>query len=163
MAHDWRSAYLRQAKSDYALFLMLTEANAPLCHRLHYLQMATEKMSKGLLTPPGGPRFARSHNALVNFMIVAKVRHDIREASHFKSRTQFIAYIDSLIDTGRRIEDLSPEGDDHPNPEYPWEVQGRIVVPIEYAFANLDLNSPKMIKLLQFVHDCFSAMEAEGK
>lgn len=54
MANDWRGAYFQQAKSDYSLLLLIKEINdVPLCQKLHYLQMTTEKMSKGFLTPVG--------------------------------------------------------------------------------------------------------------
>lgn len=53
MAKDWRSAYFQQAKSDFQLFEKIVgQADVPLCQKLHYLQMATEKMSKGFLTKP---------------------------------------------------------------------------------------------------------------
>ena len=74
---DWRTAYLEQAKSDYAMLLKLNQEEAPLCHRLHYLQMTTEKMAKGFLTPKGGARYPKTHNALVvNFVKLAEKRPD---------------------------------------------------------------------------------------
>jgi hypothetical protein len=46
----WREAFRQQALSDYAVFRHLTRvADIPVCHRLHYLQMATEKLAKSLL------------------------------------------------------------------------------------------------------------------
>lgn len=68
MPHDWRSSYLTQAKADYAIFRLLEKENSPLCHRLHYLQMTTEKLAKGLLTPVGGVRYAKTHDAFLTFV-----------------------------------------------------------------------------------------------
>ena len=155
MAWDWRSSYLEQAKSDYAMFSLIRN-QAPLCQSLHYLQMATEKMAKGFLTRPGGSRYGRTHDAFVRFMRASKARLEFQTASRFTRSSQFIAYVDSLLDIAQRIEDLSPDGEDHPNPEYPWETNGMIVIPLEYPFTELALDGPKIIKLLQFIDDCFT-------
>ena len=153
---DWRTAYLTQAKSDYAMPLKLNREEALLCHRLHYLQMATEKLAKGFLTPSGGARYPRTHNAFADFVKIADRRPDLRVASHFTKRSQFAAYIASLLETAKKVESLSPDGEDHSNPEYPWEEKGVIMLPTEYPFADLDLRSRKMVKLLQFIDDCFT-------
>jgi hypothetical protein len=42
----WRDAFLKQAHSDYSVYKKLNELRLPLCHKLHYLQMATEKLAK---------------------------------------------------------------------------------------------------------------------
>ena len=69
MAMDWRTAYFQQARSDYDMLLrLLKEENVPECQRLHYLQMATEKLAKGFLTQPGGPRYPKVHDAFVRFV-----------------------------------------------------------------------------------------------
>ncbi len=155
MPWDWRTSYLEQAKSDYAMFKM-ARTDVPLCQSLHYLQMTTEKMAKGFLTRPGGPRYAKTHDAFIKFMRVARTRPEFRAASGFTDTSQFTAYVTSLLETAQQVENLSPEGDDHPNPEYPWEAGGIILVPTEYAFAGLTLENPKMIKLLQFIDDCLT-------
>lgn len=72
--------------------------------------------------------------------------------------SQYVAYLDGLRDLAQKIEDLSPDGGDHPNPEYPWEQNGSIIVPVSYAFPDLDLRqqSAKMAKLLKFIAACFT-------
>ncbi len=153
---NWRTAYLTQAKSDYAMLLKLIREEAPLCHRLHYLQMTTEKMAKGFLTNRNDPRYEKTHDAFVKFVRISKSRPEFRAASRFTQARQFAKYVDSFANTAQKVEDLSPEGDDHPNPEYPWEENGIILLPTEYAFGDLALENPKMIKLLQFIDDCFT-------
>lgn len=153
---DWRTAYLTQAKSDYAMLLKLIREEAPLCHRLHYLQMTTEKMAKGFLTNKGGPRYAKTHDAFVKFVRLAGGRPEFLAASHFTQAGSFAAYVASLLDTAQNVENLSPDGGDHANPEYPWEEQGAILSPTQYAFNDLVLENPKMVKLLQFIADCFT-------
>jgi hypothetical protein len=79
MASSWREAFYLQARSDYDLLLLLNEQGAPLCHRLHYLQMATEKLAKGFQSDPAtNNRPIRSHAAFVRFMQLAKSRPELR-------------------------------------------------------------------------------------
>lgn len=153
MANPWREAYLRQARSDYETFKQLTEAH--LCHRLHYLQMATEKMAKGFLCDPSGPdRPKNVHQAFSKFMRVARTIPRLSRVCGFPP-SQFKMYLESLTPLAAEIEALAPTGPDHPNPEYPWEENGVVVVPVEYAFPNLSLARPKMLKMLEFIGRCF--------
>jgi len=152
---DWRTAYLEQAFSDFTILQKLIQDGAPLCHQLHYFQMTTEKMAKGFLTPPGGPRYPKVHDAFVKFINVSKSRPEFRRASPFADSQQFARYVESLRHKAKEVEDLSPEGGDHPNPEYPWEVGGTIYTPLAYPFSSLDFGkNPQMMKLLKFVEDC---------
>src|SRR5882724_6463098 len=53
-------AFIAQARSDWLVYRVLTEsAEVPLCHRLHYLQMACEKLAKAYRLRDT-PRFIRS-------------------------------------------------------------------------------------------------------
>ena len=156
MPTDWRSAFRMQAKSDYAMLLQLNKQGAPLCHQLHYLQMTTEKLAKSFLTPPGSTTYKRTHKAFEEFVKVVKGRSDFRKACGFEGRSDnFKAYINSLLSLAGNIESLSPEGEDHPNPEYPWMAGGIIYSPTEYPFTNLRFDNPKMVKMLEFIADCF--------
>ena len=47
--NDAQELWWRQARSDHALFVRLRRIGAEECHLLHYLQMATEKLSKAYL------------------------------------------------------------------------------------------------------------------
>ena len=155
MPEQWRTAFLAQARSEYALFQQLrNDKSVAPCHKLHLLQMATEKLAKAFGTPPG-QRPPRTHKAFVNFVQTAAANPRVRRASHFAQRGQFAAYANSLLPLAQSIEDLSPEGDDHPNPEYPWEQNGQVVSPLEHDWRGLSLQSVPMLKLLQFLDDCF--------
>jgi hypothetical protein len=154
MAADWKSAYLKQGVSDYEIFLRLYGEKIPTCHKLHYLQMTAEKLAKGFLTLNGGPRYPNTHNAFKRFMIIARHSEEIMVAAGFTRKDQYQAYIGTLQHTAQRIEDLSPEGGDHPNPEYPWESAGVITVPMEYPFSDFNLKGKEMARLLQFIADC---------
>ncbi len=153
---DWHTAFLLQAKSDYQILHMLLDVEGtPECHRLHYLQMSTEKLAKGLLTKPNGPRPAKTHKAFLTFLRISKGRADVQRVCGFKDQKRFVTYINGLLSIAKTVEDLSPEGDDHPNPEYPWEVGGVVHSPLEYPFTDVALSNPKMLKLQQFVDNCF--------
>lgn len=160
MPGDWRAAYLEQAHSDFQLLQRLIPQNdIPLCHKLHYLQMTAEKMAKGFLTPPGGGRYGNTHNAFVRFTTIAASRPELRRLSRYRNPAQFTAYVGSFRDAAQKVEDLSPEGGDHPNPEYPWEQGGVIQTPLGYHFPDLDLRNPKMIRLMQFIEDCLRTLD----
>lgn len=163
MPMDWRTAYFQQAQSDYAMLLKLLEdRNTPLCHSLHYLQMTTEKMAKGFLTRPGdGPQ--RTHNAFVAFVQTsAPFDRDLQSACGCVNIGQYRAYLAGLHNLAQAIENLFPDGPDHPNPEYPWIFQGVIYVPDAYNFSGDELNllrqSPRMVKMLKFIAACFDVV-----
>lgn len=118
--------------------------------------MTTEKLAKGFLTLPGGPAYPKVHDAFVKLLLVAKNRPEFRAACGFSSYSAFNAYLTSLLPLASAIENLSPEGGDHPNPEYPWEEQGRVLSPLTYPFPGLDFQHPRMVKLLRFLADCFT-------
>ena len=155
MAKDWRSAYFQQALSDFELFKHLSDQDdVPLCQKLHYLHMGTEKMSEGFLTPSGTGEFRWSHNAFVQFVKLSPVNTALIQLSNFHSHRQYKAFIIGLLPLVQQIEDLSPEGDPHPNPEYPWMANGIVHSPVEYEFSDLRLTGIRMKKLLSFLDIC---------
>jgi hypothetical protein len=163
MRTDWRLAHFLQAQSDYALFKRLDDPQVPICHRLHYLQMTTEKMAKGFLTPPGGPRPERVHNAFVRFVRLVQRTPALRRVCDCKP-DQMEAYVNSLLPIAAAVEDLVPVGDqDRPNPEYPWQAGANIFVPVSHAFSDFDpKTNPKMRKLLVFIEKCFQLISEES-
>lgn len=47
LRNRWARAYVAQARSDWQLFERLREMESvEMCHHLHYLQMACEKLAK---------------------------------------------------------------------------------------------------------------------
>ena len=94
-------------------------------------------------------------------MVIAKGLPRLQQVCGFVQNRHFAAYLDSLRPLAQAIENLSPEGDEHPNPEYPWEQNGAIAVPVEYHFSDLDLADPKIIKFLRFIADCFTLVSEQ--
>ncbi|MDD4890985.1 MAG: hypothetical protein PHU85_13775 [Phycisphaerae bacterium] len=156
MVETWLTAFAKQAKSDWDVFRAL--GTFRFCHQLHYLQMATEKLAKAFLCVLDGQRPEGRHGAFVRFIQHSKLHRQV-QGKYSMSRDQFRAFIDGLLPTAKLIEELAPAGDrDKPNPEYPWEHGGAVISPLTYSFATLQLGTPKMTKLLQFVGVCLDLL-----
>ncbi len=157
---DWRTALFEQARSDYEMVKLLSRNNAPLCHQLHFLQMATEKLAKGFGTPRGGPQPPKVHRAFVRLMRSVKGDPHLQRACNC-GPGQIDAYIASLLPVARLIEDLAPAiANDGPNPEYPWQassgvIPGGVIAPINYPFPALQFSSRGMVNMLTFLDRCF--------
>ena len=102
---DWRDALLVQARSDFEMLSFLRLHNAPFCHQLHFLQMATEKLGKGFATAPGGGQPVKVHRAFVGFVRSVKSSVQLRQACRC-GPGQIDAYIAALLPLARQIEDL---------------------------------------------------------
>jgi hypothetical protein len=117
--------------------------------------MATEKMAKGFLCDPSHPdRPPKVHESFAKFMrVVSTMPHLARICGCHPA--QFKMYLAGLTPLAAEIEGLAPTGPDHPNPEYPWDQGGTVMVPTEYEFPALNLARPKMQKMLEFIARCF--------
>ncbi len=156
---NWRESFIKQSHSDYEAFVILNQAAVPVCHCLHYLQMLTEKLAKGFLCAddPGGPPRA-VHAAFVRFLQVIKSNRKLQAACR-SNPAQFKAFIDSLLPLAREIESLAPSGSfQKPNPEYPWELNNKVITPAEYDYPSLDFKSPRMVKMLRLIEICYQVL-----
>jgi len=154
----WHEAYLSQAHSDYRIMIRLAATGVEYCHRLHYMQMLTEKLAKAMLTPAGRATPApATHVAFVRMLQVLKGSPEFREELGFSDAAVFRTYINSLLDLAGRIERLSPSlaGMNQPNPEYPWEdpITHTVRSPAEYDFQEFDPRDPRMIKIDRLIRD----------
>ena len=121
---NWRQAYFRQAESDYSVFADLNNPRQPLCHRLHYLQMAAEKLAKSFMYADTAPPERMTHRVLVSFLKLSKGRPEIRDAMGYSNNyPAYVSYVDSLLATAEHVEQLAPVGTDCKtlNAEYPWQ------------------------------------------
>jgi hypothetical protein len=138
---DWASAYAKQALSDLATRDLLAEAGIHKCHRLHFLQMATEKVCKAYLTTRNGHEKVRKTHAYVekNLPLIARMLY-----SNLNDQNRIKPWQMSAIHKiSQEIEVLAPACDDggarEDNSEYPWEDgQGNVRVPCEYNFPKVD-------------------------
>lgn len=163
-ALDWKTDYLLQARSDYDLYQRMERlGDVPLCHRLHYLQMATEKLAKGFLTPAGDTPHEYTHKAFPRLVREAsampRVRARLGKTGQYAAYRRFLQSVEPLAEV---LQNLSPEGDDHPNPEYTWrDGTGQVRSPLLYPFAGLEArDNPRLRESLQLVEVFFAVADA---
>jgi hypothetical protein len=153
---DWARAYARQALSDLDAREKLSIDGADKCHRLHFLQMASEKVGKAhLISANGRDKVRRSHAYVEkNLPIIARVFYgktnaEARMTQWETAQIKKIAAEIELLAPGR-----SDESTRQDNSEYPWEdAQGRIRVPCEYNFPNVDdsVENKAIVKLIRLI------------
>lgn len=137
-------AFIAQARSDWALWgLLAGRKDVPVCHELHYLQMACEKLAKAYrLRDTVSPveELVSRHTGFAKFLVpfcitVLKDEYRSKDAQFrgILSRTRAIA---------REIEKLAPAIDClavPENAEYPWERDNQVTAPCTYGFPALQL------------------------
>jgi len=152
----WQTAFLQQARCDWDAYQRTRQAAWPSCHRLLFLQMATEKLSKALLV--GGhsklETIAQSHAAFVNFMRVVGDNRKLQEALGMK-KAQLRARFKRLLPLAYEIELLAPAlARGGPNPEYPWQDSSdKILAPVAYPFPLMNQlqKTPQGVQLLKYL------------
>jgi len=152
----WQIAFLQQAKSDWQAYQRTRQADWPTCHRLLFLQMASEKLGKAVLItgPSRLETITQSHAAFVMFMRVAGNNHKLQKVVVMK-KSQQRAQFKSLLPLAHEIELLAPAlAQGGPNPEYPWQdTSGDIFAPTNYPFPLIQRlhQTPQGIQLLKYV------------
>lgn len=157
----WKEAFRQQALSDYAVFLHLTrQPEIPICHRLHDLQMATEKLAKSLLLNGSNRLEERSHVVLVPFLRMLPGRPDIRaQLKYGENPKQFKEYVEKkVIPWAEKIQNLVPVGViERMNPEYPWlNGCGEVECPAAYDFS--EFTKEELIGFATFIAGLFRVM-----
>lgn len=152
---NWREAFLAQARSDAKIRDLLNRKRCEYSHQLHYLQMVTEKLAKGLMATPNNAPPAKTHAAFVRYLQHLKGRPELRRQLGYQDRLVFRSFIDSLLPLAREIERLAPKftGTTQPNPEYPWQPtpEHEVEVPADFSFPAFDSRSPQMMKLVLLI------------
>jgi hypothetical protein len=129
----YRSVLARPANSD-----------VPLCHRLHYLQMACEKLAKAYRfrdTNTSLDRLLTEHTGFAEF-VQALVRSPEFKARYAGKTASYRQTVRVATGLAREVERLAPavDRDDRPdNAEYPWLCGDEVRVPCEHGFPNLAL------------------------
>ncbi len=154
--------FLVQARSNFAVFeLFRGNANWPVCHGLHYLQMSSELLGKAYAWRHSRP--GKTHRALVSFL--QRLSHDRRaqqELGFEGQNANWMQVIRKSIPLAQRVEDLAPSLDrDGPNPEYPWPSAFPTVTPVEHEFDLwTDLNTPAGRQFLTLLSRLFQVADA---
>lgn len=137
MTHE-QALWWRQAKSDYDIFVDLRRAGASDCHLLHYLQMATEKLSKAYLWRAGHAP-PKSHTGFVRFLKALLGRRGeldrIAKSLGFGRQADLDRWVRSVQPLAYDLQNLAPaEASNGPNPEYPWPHDAPTECPADHEF-----------------------------
>lgn len=137
--NEYQELWWQQAKSDYAVLLLLRRQGVPSCHQLHYLQMATEKLGKAYFWRSGAEP-PRSHAGFVQFMrsfgnVRATQRQQIADLFAFGRFDDFQNWIRAILPLAYALERLAPAlANDGPNTEYPWPHNAPAHIPAAFSF-----------------------------
>jgi hypothetical protein len=154
-------AFGRQARSDYQTFVLLAGLGGAVdvCQKLHYLQMAAEKISKAYLASEEAPP-PRVHNTFLGFVRrEARFNTAIMAECGFRSKQRYGEYLRGLEPMAGELDALAPAVDPPPhNPEYPWWSPSGPLAPVDFSFPNTPLNTPATNKLLRFLEACLARL-----
>ena len=147
--HEWARSYACQALSDLDAREKLALAAAAKCHRLHFLQMAAEKVCKAYLTVNNGHVNVRRTHACVerNLPMLARQFCDVslssREMLNIRRLAKEIEVLAPACDGGDKRED---------NCEYPWQDgHGAVRIPCEYKFPKIDDGEREITRLIRLI------------
>jgi hypothetical protein len=161
---QWAVAYAKQALSDLNARDILALEGAEKCQRLHFLQMAAEKVCKAHLVNANGHDNVRKTHAYVakNLPIIARQFYSANSDDNQIARWA----VKEVKHLAREIEFLAPASDDSglrpDNSEYPWDdAKGKVQVPCEFTFPNIDdsaknLSIVRLIKLMRAAAETYA-------
>ena len=151
-----QQAFLRQARSDWDMYRSLTGRSAsgggkalawlrrklrlppsprdwqakPVCHSLHYLQMATEKLAKAYFTA-----LPKRHFGLMKLLTALPTNARAVTPLGFGGLADLDAWATSVASVGDAVEKLAPAcAGVGPNPEYPWPPGAETTAPVDHTF-----------------------------
>ena len=164
---DAQRLWWRQATSDHAIFVQLRgpKVGAHECHLLHYLQMATEKLSKAYLWRSGHAP-PKSHTGFVRFLRALLDRPPaeldrIAMVLGFRHRSDLDKWARNVQPLAYALQNIAPaEAHNGQNPEYPWPHEAPTHCPIGHSFPlwNQLCNTGQGRKLIEFISrsvECF--------
>jgi hypothetical protein len=141
----WALAYIKQGGSDFAMYQRLSAMpEVAVCHTLHYLQMAGEKVAKAYRfrdTDTADERLITEHVAFSQFIesYLGSPEMKQRYAGKHEKLREIVKLARKLA---REIEKLAPAVDREASPanaEYPWLDDGRVITPCEFVYPSLTL------------------------
>lgn len=154
---EWGQAFAKQAMADFTAWDELQGNTAVAsCQKLHFLQMACEKLCKAHLCKHSGadPLTLQSSHTYIAKNLDIIIRQQLSLTPKPPSNGKFLlSYCKHLA---REIELLHPSVDDGgrqpANCEYPWEQGGKLYVPAECSFPALNLiEQPGGVSLLKLI------------
>jgi hypothetical protein len=165
-------AFLAQARSDWRGYKLLTaymdpeDTPLPVSHRLHYLQMACEKLAKAYRLRDTGAQvdeITEHHTGFAKF-IASYLSSPAFKPKYEKKSAQLASIIKVMRAMATTVERLAPARDrkTYPsNAEYPWEDASKVIAPCDYGFRDLDLNGvPQGRNFLKLLEGAFRNFES---
>ncbi len=159
----WGKAFLQQARSDWKAYLEIQNLPLDDCHKLYYLRVTTEKLSKAALLKGSGynPENIRKHKLFVKYLQQAHRNPNLCRVLKMRP-SQVKEYIDGVLSIADGIQNLAPgKGNDGANAEYPWEISGKIYIPANYKFPEVKqletVEGRKFLNLLRSILDNFES------
>ena len=163
-------AYASQSQSDFRVYEKFLQ-DAEECHRLHFLQMACEKIAKAYRlrdTPNFPEEKLYSHVFFSNFILSLLTSPQIK--IRYRSKN---AKLQQMVRDGQRlsrqIEKLAPAVDREQTPanvEYPWIDGHSVFIPCLYGYTNFSLlTTPGGLEFLRLVKTAitdFSSITLSG-
>ena len=130
--NEQQRLYLVQARSEWGVFHLLKRQ--AVCHRLHYLQMVTEKLGKAFFWKgPGAENLG--HAAFSRFVRAIAANRRVAEIIGFSDIISFREWCNDVSHLAYALERLAPAiANDGPNPEYPWPRAEPRHAPVEHQF-----------------------------
>jgi hypothetical protein len=160
----------QQAQSDLALYEQLRRIGVHECHLLHYLQMATEKLSKAYFWRKGNPP-PKSHTGFFRFLkalTTGRRTADLKRIAKlfgFARLEDFENWVSTVQPLVYGLQNIAPaEAGNGPNPEYPWPHEAPRHYPAGHSF---DLwkqlvNTGQGRKLLEIVARAIAKFDVYG-
>ncbi len=143
-AAEWTVGYARQAEADFRTWETFQDSAAvPECHRLLFLQMACEKLTKAHLCDEGtAPELLQTSHAYTAKTLPVILRQQIDHSGLNRRTAGWVVAKSKPL--AREIELLAPavkRGGGRPdNCEYPWEDKaGTLHVPLDWTFVPTQL------------------------
>jgi hypothetical protein len=132
----WASAFARQSRSDWEVYELLNERVVHVCHPLHYLQMACEKIGKAYRCRNTETELAQlfsRHVGFEKFLRMYLASPAVR-ALYKGKMAQLRVIRRNSLHLAREIEKLAPavdRGSSPENAEYPWAAGDAILAPCD--------------------------------
>jgi hypothetical protein len=163
-AKNWGYAFAKQAMADFETWIALQGfEKIPSCQKLHFLQMACEKICKAHLCklPGAKPEDFQSSHAFIAKVLAIVVRQQLSETPNPPKNARFLASRCGHL--AREIELLHPsvqDGGRRPdNCEYPWNQGNLLYIPCEWSFPSLNLlEEPAGRTLLKLIHSAIGRL-----
>lgn len=165
--NDQQRLWWKQASSDIELFVRLRQSGAQECHLLHYLQMASEKISKAYFWRSGHAP-PKTHTGFFRFLkaLLDRPQRDLERISNsfgFARSADFEIWVKRVQPLAYALQNIAPaEANDGPNPEYPWPHASPISCPTDHKFDlwNKLLNTGQGRKMLEFIRHSIGGFDA---